>query len=454
VHSTSKHYLSIAFIEPSEGAIGGPPASEEWFAKIEKEVLEKLEELYPDIEFKTYKIKSVKDVNEFLKKESGSLGYVVFILNCIAGFVRPIFFSGKPTIAIAETYGGSGELLLEYSRALKNKLPIVGVVSRNVADEGVLRKIGLLETMFKLKKTKALFIVSPSEKYLLSLEYPLSIHLYSALRDIQAIAGITPVVLNAKDFISEYYNVVDEAEARKIAEKWVKEASENLEPDFSEVVKSAKLYIAMKNAAKDYEANMVAIDCIVLRNTGILDAWPCLGFMELWNDGIMPVCEADPYSAVAILIGKYLAGVNGFVVDVAVDMLKNEVIYYHCYAPLNPHGIPREKYPYTITTAHLGVKHASVSVKLPVNETVTAVGLIPDERVFVIHTAEIVNVEYSNYACSVKLVGKANVKAISKKWPWKSGWHRVILYGDLRNELKELATLLGLKVLEEDKDAL
>ena len=448
--SSTKIHLPLAFIEPLEGAIGAPPESEKWFREIEEKTLNNLRKMFPHISFKVYRIRTPEEASEFVEFERGSLGYVTIILNCIAGLARPIFFSGKPVIAIAETYGGSGEFLLEYSRALSKGYPIVGIVTREPWNTNVLKKVGLLETLYKLRNTKILFIVSPSEEYLLKLEYPLSIHLYSALRDLQSIAGITPVVLDAQDFVNKYYSVVSDEEAKKVAEKWVKEASEVSEERLDERLKSAKMYLAMKKAVEDYGANAIAIDCIVLRNTGILEAWPCLGYMELWYDNVMPVCEADPYSALVIVLGKYLAEVNGFVVDVAVDSVKEELVYYHCYAPRNPHGSSSEKLPYTITSAHLGFKHASVTVKLPINETVTAVGLIPDERKLIIHTAKIVDMEFSEYACSVKLVGKANVKAIMKNWPWKSGWHRVLFFGDLRNEFKEIATLLNLEVLEED----
>ena len=449
--SSTKIDLPLAFIEPPEGAIGIPLASEKWFREVEEKTLGSLRKRFPHINFRVYRIRSPEEANEFVESERGGLGYVIIILNCIAGLVRPIFLSGKPVLAIAETYGGSGEFLLEYSRALSKGYPILGFATREPWGADVLGKVRLLEILHKLRHTKILFIVSPGEEYLLKLEYPLSIHLYSALRDLQSIAGITPIVLNAREFVSRYYDIVSDEDARRVADRWVREASQVCEQNFNEILKSAKMYLAMKKAVEDYGANAIAIDCIVLRNIRILEAWPCLGYLELWYDNVMPVCEADPYSALVIVLGKYLAGVNGFVVDVAIDSEREEVIYYHCYAPRNPHGDPSEKLPFTITSAHLGSKHASVSVKLPVNEIATAVGLIPEEKRLIIHTAKIVDLESSNYACSVKLVGKASIRSIIRNWPWKSGWHRVLFFGDLRNEFKELATLLNLKILEEDR---
>jgi hypothetical protein len=83
---------------------------------------------------------------------------------------------------------------------------------------------------------------------------------------------------------------------------------------------------------------------------------------------------------------------------------------------------------------------------------ITVVGLSPEEKTLTLHTAKAIRNEYSPYACSVKLVGKTNTKAIVKNWRWMAGWHRVMFYGNWREQLEDLATLLGLRVVEEDAD--
>jgi hypothetical protein len=443
--------ILLGFIVPPNGAIGGLPASEEWFTEKKKAVMNKLSKMYPEINFVTYDIRTASDVEKFLKEEGES--YLLIVLNSIAGLIRPILYSHKPTVIIAETYGGAGEYLMEYSRALEAGMPIVGIVTRDITSENALKKIELLEVICKLRRSKILFIVSPSEKFLMELEYPLSTDLYSSIKSLQAITGITPIILSIQEFIDKYYKKVEESEAKAIAEKWINNAKKNVEKNTEEIIKSAKLYIAMKKAAFDYKVDAIALDCIVLHNTNLLDAWPCLGYMELWNDNIVPVCEADAYSGAVLLIMKYLADRPGFISDPSPDDLTNEVVYYHCMAPLIPYGSKGCRCPYTITPAHLGAKSASVHVELPTNETITAVGFSPEERTLVVHTAQAVKNEFSPYACAVKLVGRTETKILAKKWKYRVGWHRVVFYGDWRKELKELSALLNLKFVEEDKEA-
>ncbi len=256
--------------------------------------------------------------------------------------------------------------------------------------------------------------------------------------------------MDANEFRVRFFDKVSDEEADEWASRWVKYAEAVYDDSMDEIRNSAKLYIAMRNAVKELGVNAIAVDCIVLYNTGLLRAWPCLGYMQLWYDGIIPICEADPYATVPILIAKYLFNRNGFVVNVGVDEERGEFIYHHCYAPTNPHGGDKPEVPYIITKAHLGTKHASVHVRLPTNEPVTIVGFNPEERLLTIHVSKSVSNEYSPQACATKLIGSGNASNVVRNWKWRGGWHRVVIYGDFRKELEEFARLLGLRVLHED----
>ncbi len=448
--------IPVVFIISPYGAIGEAPQSLEWFNKIESNVKFKLKSMYPNIDFTFYEVSSVSDVEALLSKEYGSPGFLIFVLQSLPGLLRPIIYSGKPAIIIAEAYGGAGEYLFEYSRAKEQGFPIIGISTDDVANDHVLSKVRLLETIAKLRGSRVVFIVGPDSKQYIEGEYPLSAELFSTFRSIISITGVEPIIMDVLEFREKYYDKVDVNDAEKIADMWIKNAESVQEPLKDEVIKSAKLYIALKNMAHDLNATAVAVDCIVLYGSRAkiryLDAWPCLAYMQLWYNNIIPVCEGDPYSAIVLLIGKYLLNLHGFLNDPGINEIKNEIIYYHCYAPTNPHGSSKPEVPYIITTAHLGAKHASIHVKLPINETLTVVGFDPEERVLTIHRAYASRTELSPYACATKLIATVNnAKRIAEKFRWRLGWHRVVFYGDHAEEFKEIATLLGLKVVEEDQ---
>ncbi len=59
---------------------------------------------------------------------------------------------------------------------------------------------------------------------------------------------------------------------------------------------------------------------------------------------------------------------------------------------------------------------------------------------------------YNNILCRTKITMKTNTESFERKYDTITfGAHRNIFYGDLRKKIKNLATLIGFKVIEEDK---
>ncbi|ADN50733.1 fucose isomerase [Vulcanisaeta distributa] len=447
---SSKIRIPLAFIDPVIGDLGAPPESLKFIENEKSTLINALRSSFPDVEFVSYDIRDPVDVQAFLNAEGNAVGYIVVTLNSLMGFIDPIVRSGKPVIIIAEAYAGAGEYMLGISKALSEGYPVIGISTRDLASQAVITSVRYLVALARLRMSKVLFVVSPSLKSHLYWQFGPNTDMYSVFRLIQSITGVTPIIMDANEFRARFFDKVSDEEADEWASKWVKYAEAVYDDSMDEIRNSAKLYIAMRNAVKELGVNAVAVDCIVLYNTGLLRAWPCLGYMQLWYDGIIPICEADPYATVPILIAKYLFNRNGFVVNVGVDEERGEFIYHHCYAPTNPHGGDKPEVPYIITKAHLGTKHASVHVRLPTNEPVTIVGFNPEERLLTIHVSKSVSNEYSPQACATKLIGSGNASNVVRNWKWRGGWHRVVIYGDFRKELEEFARLLGLRVLHED----
>lgn len=425
-------------------------ASKDFIDNAEQHLLK----AFPSIEFNFFTISSINEaVDSVSKLPSGTVGSLVFNFWSIPGIVRPILSRGIPTILVSDTYGGSGEFLMEYSRALKANLPVFGIVLRDLFNLSPLDKyVRMLETIGRLRDSRIIALIGPDELNLMHLEYPLSIDLYSLPSYLQSIFGVKVDLINIRDFNEKYYSRVTDDEAKPIAERWFNNAEKVIEHTISDLIKPAKLYLALRRLIEDYKADAVTIDDIVLYNSGFLDTWPCLPFMELTlRDRVVSVCEGDLISGTLMLLMKFYANVPGFINDPAPDMGKGEIVYFHCYAPVNARGFDSSDLsPYIITPAHGGGKKLSIHVKLPVNETVTVIGLSPEERLLAIHTAKAINNEYHLKACATKLVAKTNVEALARNWVWRAGWHRVVFYGDWREDLKVMARLLGLRILEED----
>jgi len=60
--------------------------------------------------------------------------------------------------------------------------------------------------------------------------------------------------------------------------------------------------------------------------------------------------------------------------------------------------------------------------------------------------------ELDDVSCRTKLAVRTDVKALHDNLDWDTfGQHRVVFYGDFREDIKNLATLIGFEIVEEDK---
>lgn len=449
--------IPVAYLEPPLGAVGFPGSpnigyldataspevhswydtSWKWEDDIRHKISSKIKELYPDVEFAEYPIKNVDDLRAFLDHEVNAAGYLVVDLQGPSAMLSEIIQTGKPIVLLAESLGGGGDYLLD--RDLIDRYPVVSIATRDITSENALRKVRYLVALQNLKSTHALVITNRD--------------MSAWMNQVSLLTGMKLTLMSGSEFSDKYFSKVEDAAAKPIADNWISGAAQfpDKEKQYDEVLKSARLYIAMQRALEDKQANAITIDCLGLRsaNSVVLDAWPCLGYAQLYRDGkYVPMCEADLNSLLVALIGKYLLNVNGSATDPVTDDLNGTITYYHCYLPTNP--IKGINLRYSIIPSHLGTRYAAVNVEYPIGEKLTAVGFNLGERSVYVHESKIVGNELSLPACGTKVIASAPVRTLARKWG--HGWHRVLLLGDHRDSISEFSKLLGLKVINEDSE--
>lgn len=341
--------------------------------------------------------------------------------------------------------------------------------------QDLISKLKLIRTIKKLKKSKLLLV---QEKKVLGqydifgMDYhvPLPtdyVSQYSEnLKELQL--NIEHMDLNT--LLSQIPNI-DINEARKIREKWISDAVNlNQETNEEQVMQAAKLYIAMKNLIVKYKASGIAIRSLVPWSDGTLPVTPCLPNTELNRQLKVGVCEGLVNSAVTELLGLYLFRRPSFIGDViGIDTLHNVVTFAHCQCPVNPHG--DDLMPYEIRSHALQRKNkmlpdyfpeigkslsAAVRVELPLNEMVTIVKLSIYHKKIALSSGETVQGEryyreYNDRLCRTKAAVRLNTMAFEMNYDTVTfGVHRNIIFGDYRKEFKQLATLMGYQVIEED----
>jgi hypothetical protein len=399
-----------------------------------KALLEKLQNSCTGIEFLPVTAGSVQKAREILTKDKDENidGYVVYMVGIWTSVPQEVMKSGRPTILVDDLYGGTGEFLTAYSEAKRLNLNVTGVSSSRLED--VVEAVKCFECIKKLRSSAILRVGTGfgcTEK------------------GVQDVFG-TKVIPVKYEQLNDAYVGADKAEVKKWADKWISEAEKVVEPSREEIEKSGAMYLAMKKLMDENKAQAITVNCLGGFYGGKIKAYPCLGFFQLNNDGLVGACESDLKSTITMLIMGYLTGRPGYISDPVIDTSKNQIIYAHCVGMNKVYGPGGKANPYHIRNHSEDRKGAAVRSLMPLGEMTTSLEFDPDKKEIIIHRAKTVENIDEDKACRTKLAAEpvGDMNKLLRYWDtW--GWHRVTYYGDLSRPVEHIAALLGFKIIEE-----
>ncbi len=492
-----KTVIYTVFLSRGYAGAGTLPEPEAFMSN--QELLEKLKNECNGVKFIAKDVTgggtNPASVAKELEKCKKDLDGVLLVSFGLGGRARDyrLAFSGLPTIVVYNLFefmnipyklfgtGQEEESILEGGLGYgKGKILTAELDRRSLCDpnvslamfEDLVYKIKLIQAIKKLKESRIL-VVSPY-KFLAQVDYQGDIRKHmpkdyneTYTRALKQTLGVELVIVPPEEFY-EAYEQTDEKKAEAISEKWIEEARK-VEAARSEITKTARAYLAFEALREKYNCNAVSTFMRRLRPTGKIEDmfWPGLGLeCGFKKRGIQAVCQNYPNILVAQLLGYFLTGRPSMLGDLIVDPANNTTILTHCGAPVNPYGDDRIV-PYFITThAQSPVRDTrkpgsstGLQVEWPEGEPVTFWKVYVLHKKIGFYTGRVVNARsiYSDRVdpvlCRTKLVAKVDdAKRIRRLFsPGEYGIHRAAPLGNLRQVIKDIAVLLGYKVMEEDR---
>lgn len=402
------------------------------YNKRADELTEKLRSACPGINFIPYHAQNANDANKILEETKDVDGYLVYLLGIWTGAPAVFARSGRPTILIDDLYAGSGEFLAVMEGIQRENLPVVGVASSDFKE--VVRAVHLFEVIKQLEQSKILVVLGGGD--LTPVANKVKELFGTALEDV-------PV-----EEVNSAYRRVRTRSAEEWADKWIKEAKKVVEPTNEDILKAARLYLALKSIMERRDGDAITVNCLGLVYGGRLEAYPCLAFFQLNNEGSTGCCEADVDSTITQLMMRYMTGRPGYISDPVLDTATNRIIYAHCVAMSKAFGPDGPTNPYIIRSHAEDGKGASVQSLLPLGEKITTLRISIWDNSVILHTGKTVANIDDPKGCRTKLAAEVDARKILRNWTHT--WHRVTFYGDWREDVKNFARLKGLKVIEED----
>ena len=429
-----------------------------------------------NFEFLTSMAKGPEDAEKILKEdqESGVSGYVVFQMNCWNRVIQTIAKSSKPVLYADFQYAGSGGFLVYNASFLRQEQANIGyVASSNLEDLitavqqfEIIRKGGtVMEFVAATNRVRRkgtpppvavrlaqddIEILSPEEcvKQMNSARILAVRDAHSA--PSESIMGI-PMEYVSFAVVNEAWKNADKDEAHSIAARWQSHATDVVHVSFETLENSAAMYLGMKEVLKQYDANAISINCLGGFYGGHIHAYPCLGFFELNNEGLVGACECDVRStATMVAFTTMTQGRPGYISDPVIDTSRRQIIYAHCVASNKMFGPEGTTNPFAIMTHSEDRQGASVRSVLPTGYLTTTLEIAPQKREILLHQAIAVDNDPDDRACRTKLCAEpiGDIEKLFTMWDqW--GWHRVTFYGDLKEPAYALADAIGWTVTEE-----
>ena len=443
----------------------------------EKQVHDLLAKGCPGIEFVPVAVRNPADVKKAIALKDQVDGYLVYIVTLTWNLQRtltPIGKVGKPMIVADEFLGGSGVFLCGYSVLCRQGIPAAGVATTRLEDlvavarcfAGV-KKPGVTQASFAeacrqvYRKTfaKAGKMTCRDDPVSLT-DIGTCVEQFRKSRFLivgRGRAGTEQDFLGAKgiyvgfDELKALYDKADRDKAAEWADRWAKEADKVVEANPEWIRKAGAVHLATLELLKRHGTDTVTMNCLGGFGSGRLPAYPCLGFMQLLNDGGHGVCEAMPDDTLSMLMGRILTGRPGYVSDPVLDTSKNQIVYAHCVATTKVFGPEGKSNMYRIRTLHNHDPRGTCAQSfLPEGYMTTSFRTSAGRKQMVIHQAKAVGNLDSKYGCRTQLVGevRGDIGNLFQQWD-HFGWHRVTVYGDVKEPLIEFGKALGLTIIEE-----
>lgn len=265
----------------------------------------------------------------------------------------------------------------------------------------------------------------------------------------------TDIVACSYERLIEAHKAVDPKLAEAEAEAyWLKPAKKIVEPTREEIIKSARMFLAMRSVLEQERAQAMTINCLGGLPIDKL-GYPCLAFSTLDDMGLVGACESDIDSTLTKLMFGYAFGVPGFITDPLFDTAKNAVIHAHCTAPTKMDGPKGPRAPFIIRTHTDDDKGAALEVELRVGQVITCAKLANLDAML-ISTGKITEItDFDDRGCRTQITTEvADARKLLDNWGaglldgWMPQLHRVVFYGDRMQPVRHLATLMGFKIVE------
>ena len=254
--------------------------------------------------------------------------------------------------------------------------------------------------------------------------------------------GVEFSPLETREFVAQL-PMINSREAEILAERWLQEAKEIVEPTKADVVDSARIFLALSDMLQQRKANAIAISCLELMDLKVPP--PCYAMSRLRDEGATNACEGDVIALLSMMLLGYLADEPAFMGNIiSADPETNILTISHCVVPSKMAGFSQPPKPYILRNRH-GINGVTAHVELDTGQEVTMARLARDLNEIVLIRGELVDCRDTTH-CRTTL--SVRVNDVREFVQCALGNHHALVYGNLSRQARTLSQKLGINAIE------
>ncbi|MEM3938304.1 MAG: hypothetical protein QW373_06930 [Desulfurococcaceae archaeon] len=375
-------------------------------------------------------ISSEGEVEEYAKRYSDAVPVLIALTGGVSGLMQK--FASTANYSRVVVFGHGEHNSLASAVSAKTKMELKGTWTRlfhcrsvnspECAME-VQRMLSVVGAVASLLNSKVLLVVPRGEKPRSARDFEAR---FESVVDVMSMDDLASGIESARrDYVEHFLGVFSKVESKVPR---------------GMLVNAAKVYASLKAVVESGNYDGIAVDCFpYLVKYGIT---PCTALALLNSEGIVTSCEGDLAALALMLISKALTRTSGWVAN-AVAFEDERAYFAHCTIALNMVEEPvmtthfESGCPYSLTGRLLGSVY-------------TVASLSPDFTVMAMTTGRVLGSGLI-YDTMCRMQAILELGFPVKKMPLAAvANHHVLIPGDIREELKAVATLLGLSYAEYD----
>lgn len=374
-------------------------------------------------------VRSEHDLTELKRKGLEADALLVYIIGVIP--LQTIFQWGLPIVVFSGQYT---TMLALYAFGVERHSQPGITIALDFQD--IDEEIQLLEARKKLQNTRIALFGFP----------PPFFSRWHHLPDLELAReklGVEFIPVELRELATQL-PMINDKETYTLAERWRQEAKEVIEPSTTEILDSARLYLALSNVMKQTKTSAMAINCLEWIDS-LKAPPPCYPMTRLRDEGIHAACESDVTCLLTMMLLGYLADRPAFMGNiVSANPESNILMVAHCITPTRMAGFDQPPLHYILRDHH-GEDGVTAHVELDKGQEVTIARLARKLDKIVFLKGELVDCRDTTFCRTTISIRVSNVR---KFFQYALGNHHVVVYGNHTRQLKALSQALGIDTIE------